>query len=157
MGRPPKPIERHKATGRNATTKANGDKLPEPYKGPIDRTVPAPPEELYGRAAVEWEKIWTAGYWLHRDVDYHWVEQIVQAYADIEVFRAQVRQDGLVTKGYAGQDAAHPLIAEIRKCQTQIQTCLSKLGFSPADRAKLAITEAKARSALQELIASSRG
>jgi P27 family predicted phage terminase small subunit len=151
-GRPPKPVERIKATARDATHKADGRPLPVPYSGAIVRTVPEPVAPLSGRAADEWEKVWTAGFWLKRDQDYHWVEMIAQAYRDIEVFRARVEEDGLVVTGYAGQVTAHPLIAEIRKAEAVIQKCLSVLGFSPTDRARLALGEAKAQNELQKML-----
>jgi phage terminase small subunit len=44
-----------------------------------------------------------------------------------------------------GQTIAHPLITEIRKCEDTIRKCLSVLGFSPADRARLGLAEAKAQ------------
>ena len=153
MGRPPKPLERLKATQRNDDTKANGSKLPARIESSSDLSIPEPPSDLTGRGEVEWRKMWAAGHWLHRDADYHWVEQVCQAYMDIEEFRAQVKQDGLVVKGYAGQDAAHPLIAEIRKAQAQIQACLSKLGFSPTDRAKLNILAVKAQDDFEKFLA----
>lgn len=150
-GRPPKPLERVKATQRDATHKADGREIVL-REVPADRSVPVPAIELTGRAVDEWRKIWTAGFWLNRDQDYHWVEMIASAYADIEVFRAQLQQDGLVVTGYANQVVAHPLIAEIRKAEAVIQKCLSILGFSPTDRARLAITEAKARNELQKML-----
>lgn len=156
MGRRKEPIE--KIAVRSPGGKTPGKRnLPAPYKGAIDRTVPEPAIELSGRAQREWDNIWTAGFWLKREQDYHWVEMIAKAYRDMEVFQAKVDEDGLVVTGYAGQVVAHPLIAEIRRCEAMIQKCLSILGFSPTDRAKLAIREAEARSALQKMMeASSR-
>lgn len=151
MGRPKTPLERMAARSPDGVTPGKRN-LPARIQSRPDRAVPAVPDDINGRGEVEWRNIWTAGFWLKRDQDYPWVEMIARAYEDIEVFRARVKQDGLVTKGYAGQDAAHPLIAEIRKCEATIQKCLSVLGFSPTDRARLAITEAKAQSALQEMI-----
>lgn len=70
---------------------------------------------------------------------------IVRAYDDIDTFRERVEQDGLVQEGSLGQPVAHPLIAEIRKCEATIRQCLCVLGFSPTDRARLGIMEARAR------------
>jgi P27 family predicted phage terminase small subunit len=81
---------------------------------------------------------------------------ICQAYMDIEQYRAHVAEHGLITKGYAGQDAANPMIKEIRRCEAMIQRCLSILGFSPSDRARLNLTEAQTKSTLQKMIAASR-
>lgn len=131
--------------------------LPAKVTWSVDRTVPEAPAGLTGRGLVEWEKVWTAGWWLMRDQDYHWVEMIAWAYSDIEAWRSQIEAEGPITKGYAGQDAEHPLIGSIRKSQQTIQKCLQVLGFSPTDRAKLAITQNKARTALQEMISAANG
>jgi len=145
-----------KATQRDATHKADGRPLPVPVSPTTpERSVPQLPEGIVGRGAEEWEKVWTAGFWLKRDQDYHWVEMIARAYEDIDGYRAYIAEYGLITKGYAGQDAANPMIAEIRKCEATIQKCLQILGFSPTDRAKLAIVESQAQNALQKMIAES--
>jgi P27 family predicted phage terminase small subunit len=150
-GRPPKPLERIVATQRDATHKANGTAIAR-IEVPPDRTVPAPVPSITGRGLEEWQKVWTAGFWLKRDQDYHWVEMLAQAYADIEGFRKRVGADGLVVRGYNGQVAAHPLIKEIRACEETIRKCLSVLGFSPTDRARLNIAEAKFQNELQKMI-----
>lgn len=155
MGRPKTPIEKMAARSPDGKTPGKRN-LPEPYKGAINRTVPEPPRPLEGRGAEEWEKIWEAGFWLKRDQDYAWVEMLAGAYSDIETFRAAVQETSLTVTGYNGQLVAHPLIAEIRKCEATIQKCLQVLGFSPTDRAKLAIREAEARSALQKMMDESR-
>lgn len=152
-GRPPKPLERLKATQRDARHKADGRPLPVPVSPTRpERVVPELPAGITGRGAEEWEKIWTAGFWLKRDQDYHWVRMIAQAYTDIEAYRAYVEETGLITKGYAGQDAENPMIAAIRKSEATIQKCLSVLGFSPTDRARLAIVEEQAQNAVQRMI-----
>lgn len=155
MGRRREPLERRMA-------KAKGDgrtpsKLPVPVvtSNPVTgnrRRVPPTPRGMSQRGKVEWRKIWTAGFWLKDDQDYHWVEMISRAYSDIDTFRAQVETEGLVVTGYNGQPAAHPLIAEIRKCEASIQKCLSILGFSPSDRARLMLGEAKAQNAVLEMM-----
>lgn len=155
MGRPKTPIEKMARRSPDGVTPGKRH-LPTPYRGAIERTVPEPPVPLSGRAEVEWRNIWEAGFWLKRDQDYPWVEMIARAYMDIETFREEVEKTGLIVKGYAGQMTANPLLAEIRKAEATIQKCLQVLGFSPTDRAKLAITEAKARNALQEMIESSQ-
>jgi P27 family predicted phage terminase small subunit len=152
-----KPLEQIRATARDATHKADGRPLVIREYQPKSRAVlPTRPRNLGPRGRKEWLKVWTAGHWLHDDQDYAWVEQIVRAYDDIDVFRVRIEADGLVVKGSLGQPVAHPLVAEIRKCEATIRTCLSILGFSPTDRARLGLAEAKAQSALQDLIASAR-
>jgi P27 family predicted phage terminase small subunit len=117
-------------------------------------TVNAPPvpEGLGERGTVEWRKIWTAGKWLWPDQDYAWVEQVARAYDDLATYRATVAVEGLTVEGYNGQTVAHPLIREMRACEDTIRKCLSQLGFSPTDRARLKLTELKGASELQKLV-----
>ena len=150
-GRPKTPIEKMKAVSPDGKTPGKRN-LPVPTTTEADYSVPVAAIDLKGRGEVEWEKIWTAGWWLKREQDYHWVEMICQAHMDIEAYRAYVNEHGLITKWYAGQDAANPMIAEIRKCEQTIQKCLSMLGFSPTDRARLNLSAAKTQNALQQMI-----
>lgn len=156
-GRPPIPQERRKKLAAGDGQRSGGHRdvkpgtlVPVPRDAPVG--VPEPPEGLAERGLTEWDKIWAAGRpWMHPNEDYHWVEQIVRAYDDIEVFRAQVKKRGLYVSGYAGQVVANPLLKEIRVLEATIRTCLSKLGFSPADRASLGLAEIKRQSGLAEL------
>ena len=156
MGRKAKPLERLRATQRNSTTKADGRPIPRMSTDVAIRQgnapVPRAPKGLQYQGKTQWVKIWTAGFWLKEDQDYHWVSQIAQAYDDIAAYRDKIAEIGLIVTGYNGQDTANPLIAEIRKCEATIRTCLSTLGFSPTDRAKLGIIEVKARNALADYL-----
>ena len=154
-GRPKTPLEVMKARSPDGKTPGHRN-LPTPTETKPDHSIPVPAIDLAGRGEVEWEKIWTAGWWLNREQDYHLVEMVCQAYMDIEEYREHVKQTGLITKGYAGQDAENPMLAAIRKREATILKCLSMLGFSPTDRARLNLTEAKTRSTLQDMILSSR-
>jgi len=153
MGRRAEPIERmaQKAKGDGRTP--GGRELVKANPTLSVREIPAPPAPrgLGTRGRLEWHKVWEAGYWLKSDQDYHWTEMISRAYDDIEEFRKRVQDDGLVQEGSLGPARSPPLIAEIRKCEATIRQCLSVLGFSPTDRAKLGITEAKARKAVVDL------
>lgn len=155
-GRPPKPLEQIKATARDSKHKADGRSLVPRVELQVDHTIPSVPEGITGRGELEWDRIWSAGWWLARDQDHYWVEMVARAYMEIEEYREYIKGNGLITKGYAGQDAANPMIAEIRKCEANIQKCLQVLGFSPTDRARLMIETQKAKSALQEMIESQR-
>lgn len=152
MGRPKTPLEKMEARSKGDGRTPGGREVTKPSAAVANREsgIPEPFVPLKGRGAVEWRKVWESGFWLKRDQDYHWVELLAKAYADIEIFQARIDEDGLVVTGYAGQVVAHPLIAEIRKCEHVIQKCLQVLGFSPTDRAKLGIMEAKARTAFEE-------
>jgi P27 family predicted phage terminase small subunit len=155
-GPKPEPIERKllKAKGSGRTPGNREIAIRQTYVTGRQRTdKPPTPRGLAAVGRREWHKIWDAGSWLKAAQDYHWVEQIARAYDEIETYRARVESDGLVQTGSMGQPVAHPLIAEIRRCEATIRTCLSILGFSPTDRARLGLAEIKARSALEEMIA----
>lgn len=153
-GRPPKPIERIRATARDATHKADGRALATTqYKLERRHQIPVAPDSLGDRGATEWEKIWLAGYWLSDEQDYHWVAIVARAYDDLEAFRERVSVDGLVQTGMRGEPVAHPLIAEARRAEAVIMKALSTIGFSPTDRARLGLAEVKRQSALADLSA----
>lgn len=153
----PKPLERIKATARDSTHKADGRPIVKAQYQIIRRDdAPQMPRGLKTRGKREWLKIWASGPWLNPEHDYAWVEQIARAYDDIDVFRRKIEEDGLVVRGSLGQPVAHPLVAEVRKCEQTIRTCLSVIGFSPTDRARLGLAEIKRETALQELIATAR-
>lgn len=148
----PKPIERHLATARNGKTLGGRDLEVIDVSGLEPVRAPEPPEGLGERGSIEWRKIWTAGKWLWPDQDYAWVEQVSRAYDDLATYRATVAEEGLTVEGYNGQTVAHPLIREMRACEDTIRKCLSQLGFSPTDRARLKLTELKGASELQKLV-----
>jgi P27 family predicted phage terminase small subunit len=151
-GRPPKPVERLKATQRDATHKADGRELAIPtYTLPAATTIPVPPDELGERGLSEWEKIWSAGFWLSPDQDYHLVTIIATAYDEIEEYRREVAVTGYTVEGIRGTTVANPLIAEIRRAQQMIIKALSLLGFSPTDRARLGLAEVKRKNAIADL------
>lgn len=154
-GRPPKPIELKRRTGRTHNTDSGGRKLPE-IQGTIVKTVDVPdvPDGLRDRGQREWVNIWTAGQaWLAPQQDFYWVEMIAHAYDEIEEYRATIAKDGLTSLGSQGQMVAHPLIAEIRRAEAVIMKALSILGFSPSDRARLGLAEVKRQSALLDFMA----
>lgn len=152
-GRPPKPIERLKATQRDATHKADGRELAIPeYTLPAAVSIPVAPDDLGPRGEAEWEKIWTAGFWLSPDQDYHWVAMVATAYDEIEIYRAIIAAEGYTYENtLKGVMQAHPLIAEVRKAQALIMRALSQLGFSPTDRARLGLAEVKRENAIADL------
>lgn len=148
----PVPMERMIARSMNGKTLGKRDLVINDVSEMPALDVPPPPDGLRERGSVEWQKIWSAGRWLWESQDYAWVEQCCRAYDDLDVFRAQVQIDGLTVEGYNGQMTAHPLIREMRACEETIRKCLSQLGFSPTDRARLKLTELRGASELQRLV-----
>lgn len=157
QGRKPEPIERKIAKAKGSGRTPGNRLIQSPQYTLIDRRDrPPTPRGLKYAGKREWHKIWDCGPWLHTDQDGHWVEQIARAYDEIEEYRKRIEADGLIQKGYAGQVVAHPLIAEVRKCEATIRACLSTIGFSPTDRARLGLAEVKRQSALEDLISKAK-
>jgi len=158
-GRPRKPIERQRAVAKGDGITPGHEKI---HTGQIiprhNRVIPAAPQELGERGTLEWYRVWESGItWLHPDEDYHWIEQIARAYDDIAEFRAKIDETGLIVKGYTKDMlVANPLIKEVRQLEATIRKCLSMLGFSPTDRARLGIAEVKLQSNLQDLQSKTR-
>lgn len=154
-GRPPKPLERQIADSRGDGLRPGGHKMSTelmPLNARPVSVIPDPPEGLRERGSAEWASVWSAGrMWLHPAEDYHLVEMIARAYDDITAFRAEIENVGLIVKGYAGQQTANPLLREVRDAEATIRRCLSLLGFSPTDRARLGLAELKVRTGIQEL------
>lgn len=153
-GRPRKPIERQVADARGDGRRPSGrapDGVVAPYRG--NKAIPPAPTDLGERGELEWYRIWEAGIvWLHPNEDYHWIVQIAYAYDDIEEFRKEIAATGLIVKGYTKDMlVANPLIKEVRQLEGVIRKCLSQIGFSPTDRARLGIQEVKLQSGLQDL------
>ena len=156
-GRPKEPIERAAAKARGDGRTPGGRQIVKAQYTILKRTdAPQMPRGLKTRGKREWLKIWASGPWLNPDHDYAWVEQIARAYDDIDVFRRKIEEDGLVVRGSLGQPVAHPLVAEVRKCEQTIRQCLSIIGFSPTDRARLGLAEIKRETALQDMISKAR-
>lgn len=113
---------------------------------------PPMPDGLAERGRSEWCKIWNSGKWLWPEQDYAWVEQIARSYDLIDMFREQIAEDGPMVPGYRpGMMVAHPLFAEIKRAEATIQKCLSQIGFSPTDRARLKLVEAQGDVELSKL------
>ena len=151
----PVPIERMLARSHNGKTLGHRDLEVNDISTMERREPPEMPEGLDTRGVEEWHKIWAAGRWLWPDQDYAFVEQVARSYDDLAEFRKKVAEEGLTVTGYNGQTVAHPLISEMRKCEDTIRRCLSLLGFSPTDRARLKLTELKGASELQKLVGNS--
>lgn len=153
----PVPLERMQARSTNGKTLGGRDLEVRDVGQMAPVNAPPMPDGLQERGQAEWVKIWTSGKWLWPEQDYAWVEQVSRAYDDLATFRAEVAVMGLTVEGYNGQTVANPLLAEIRKAEDTIRRCLSQLGFSPTDRARLKLTELKGAKAAQDLIGGSQG
>jgi P27 family predicted phage terminase small subunit len=115
------------------------------------RQIPVCPDDLGERGQVEWDKIWSAGYWLKPEQDYHMVLIVARAYDEMISYQDQIALDGLMVRGSAGGVVAHGLIREVRQTRQQIIRILAELGFSPTARARLNIAELQQGNALLAL------
>lgn len=159
-GRPPKPIEQKMLLAKGDGRDPSGARVAylAAHSAPVQRTgtVPEVSVPLGAKGAEMWQKLWSAGWWLHPAEDFTWLEQICQSYDAIEAFNAIIAAEGMTATGSMGQLIAHPLLAERNKAFQIIQKCLSQLGFSPTDRARLSLTEAQTMSIAQQMSKESR-
>ena len=138
-GRPPKPIERHRAEGTYRK-----DRHAQPQLAvvlPMARGVPAPPVELGQAGSQLWEKAWAEAItWLSPDSD-------MQA-----VINACMNADSLAIARRRYQATSDPADARaLVALEKAFREALSALGFDPTARSRLGVAEVKAASALEQL------
>jgi len=152
VGRPPKPLEAHRALG-------NPSRLPlPPAPGPGDGlpgvdSIPEAP--VLGAKGLElWAELWTAGRtWLSPTVDRPLIEMVCQASDEAEGLRVAL-VTGEVDRFYVvanGQQVTHPYVNQLKDLRVQITAWLSALGFSPSDRVRLGLGEVRPADVLDEL------
>lgn len=148
-GRPRKPIEQKRKTGRTMTTDSGGRPLPELTNVtilPMAEGIPTPPSDL-GLAGRElWEKAWDqAVTWLSPISDIKQVEHACKVLDDLELAREIYR----TTRD--SQDGR--LVVALNKSFIE---ALASLGFTPVSRSQLGVAEVRRVSALEQLIATKR-
>lgn len=149
-GRPPKPLEQKRRTGRTSTTDSGGRPLPKSADVitlPMADGVPECPEDFGLAARKLWERAWQAGItWISPLTDTEAVEQACRVADDLEVARIRYR---------ATRDPGDGrMVVQFTKALTD---ALSVLGFDPTSRSRLGVAEVKRASALDELIARRAG
>lgn len=151
-GRPAKPTEVKRALGNPGHRPLPAEPAPgEALEPALD--VPTPPD--LGRDGLElWETVWTAGsMWLSREGDYAVIKLLCQAQDEAEHLRRALAI-GEVPRIYVhsnGSIVTHPYVGQLKELRQQITAWLSSLGFSPADRARLGLSEVRQGDALDEL------
>ena len=139
MGRPPKPVEMKRALGnpgKRALPPANSVvALPQ-----IDRTPEASrPLGTYGKQF--WERVWDMGSsWISSNTDYEAMLMTAEMVDERWNLRVKVMTDGAARDRRA-----------LRDLDRAIQSQLSLLGLTPADRTRLGVAEVKKMSKLAEL------
>lgn len=136
-GRPPKPLEQKRKTGRTSTTDSGGRKLPQ--KGNL-AVVPATEPELVDLdASSVMDRILGEGV--------AWLGQ-TDTVALVMLREALEERRDVRDRAMAGSSEARK---ELRELDKQIISQLSVLGFDPSARARLGLAEVQARSKLEEL------
>ena len=145
-GRPPKPLEQKRRTGRTPHTDSGGRPLPksaEIVALPMAQGVPDVPVDFGLEARRLWERVWATGItWISPLSDMEAAEQACRLADDLEVARRRYR---------ATTDPADGRM--VKQFDEALAAALSRLGFDPTARARLGVAEVKRASALEELIA----
>jgi phage terminase small subunit len=148
-GRPRKPLEQKRKTGRTMTTDSGGRPLPEIANVtilPMAQGIPTPPSDLGLHGRELWEKAWDqAVTWLSPISDMKQVEHACKVADDLALAREVYR----TTRD--AQDGR--LVVALNKSFIE---ALASLGFTPVSRSQLGVAEVRRVSALEQLIATKR-
>jgi P27 family predicted phage terminase small subunit len=180
-GRPPKPLEQKRRTGRSPGRDSGGRKLPTgatvtELPG-VDKPPPVPDDletakrasscpyrdrssgddcviclAEHGREA--WNRLWTAGRtWLSPQTDWDIMVDLCQGYDEEAHHRHVLAEDGAYVKGQRGGLVAHPAQAMLRAVVAEMSRLRGLCGFTPSDRGRLGVGEVKkGTSPLEELL-----
>lgn len=146
MGRPPKPLEQKRRTGRAPGRDSGGRKLPElatvtPL--PMAEGTPDPPDDLGLDGRRLWGRVWASAItWISPDSDMEAVEAACRLADDVAVARRRYR---------ATTDPADGRM--VVQLDAALTGALSRLGFDPTARSRLGVAEVKRASALDDLLA----
>ncbi|RJQ68089.1 phage terminase small subunit P27 family [Pseudonocardiaceae bacterium YIM PH 21723] len=157
-GRPPKPVERKRATGRSPGRDSGGRAIPAPVVTlATSAHLPPTPEGLNSAGREAWTRLWTAGQaWLSPTTDLDLLTRLAEAHDEREAMRDAIANSGYLVPGSTGQPVLNPLVPALRALEAQITKYESLCGFTPTDRARLGYAEVKRVSKLDELLAKRR-
>ncbi|MCI0633888.1 MAG: P27 family phage terminase small subunit [Actinobacteria bacterium] len=147
-GRPPKPTERKRAAGNPGKRK-----LPKPLSiVPAASGTPAPPVPLERAGSELWRLVWAeASEWLAPS-DVPLVALLAQFADERDRWLALAAEEGITHTTRHGAIRVHPGVAEARRLEASMLTCLSLLGLSPSDRSRLGLSEVRRMSSLADLM-----
>lgn len=144
-GRPPKPIEQKRRTGRTPNTDSGGRPLPklaEVVQLPQAEGLPDFPSDLEEPGRDLWRRLWQDGItWISPKTDAQAAEEACRAADDVAAARRRYRAT-------TDPKDATALVALGKR----LDDALSQLGFNPTARSRLGVAEVKRVSALDELI-----
>ena len=136
VGRPPKPVEQKRRAG-------NPGKRPLPETTiaiPTSPVAPVPHRPLGPAAQQFWERVWSVGFtWISPQMDVELLQMVAEQIDERVALRMRV------LKQNDWRDRA-----ALRSLDAQVLDCLSLLGFTPVDRARLGFVEVKIKNELEE-------
>jgi len=136
VGRPPKPVEQKRRAG-------NPGKRPLPdtvIAIPTSSLVPEPHRPLGQAGRQFWDRVWNVGFtWISPQMDI----ELLQIVAEQIDERAALRVKVLRESDWRDRSA-------LRALDAQVLDCLSLLGFTPVDRARLGFVEVKIQNELEQ-------
>lgn len=144
-GRPPKPLEQKRRTGRTPNTDSGGRPLPrlaEVVILPQAEGMPDFPPDLDEAGKQLWRRLWQDGItWISPKTDLQAAEEACRAADDVAAARRRYRATT------DPKDAA--ALARLGK---RLDEALAQLGFNPTARSRLGVAEVKRVSALEKLL-----
>lgn len=149
MPNPPKPSEKKRKTGNPGKRR-----LPTPVSVVLALdAAPAPPGGLSDAGITVWRRAWDAGSdWLAPG-DVTILEILCRQVDEIGRWQEIVDSEGVTFRTKGGMVRVHPAVAQIRDLEQRVVVNLGLCGFTPADRARLGLTEVRKLSGLAELAA----
>jgi len=134
VGRPPKPVEQKRRAG-------NPGKRPLPATTiaiPTSPIAPIPHRPLGPAAQQFWERVWSVGFtWISPQMDVELLQMVAEQIDERVALRMRVLKQG----DWRDRTA-------LRALDAQVLDCLSLLGFTPVDRARLGFVEVKIQNEL---------
>lgn len=147
-GRPPKPVEQKRRTGRSPGKDSAGRPLPDADNvvqlRAIDGEIPRPPDTLVpdGPGVRRWTRLWmVAEKWLSPETDIDILTRLCEAEDLRHGMKEALATDGFMVAGSMGQMRPNPLIDKLRALDDQITKYESLCGFTPSDRGRLGVSE----------------
>ncbi len=134
VGRPPKPTEQKRRTGNPGRRK-----LPSTEVAIVGQVnVPSPVRPLGSNGLAFWERVWSVGFaWISPQTDIELLQMVCEQIDERQALRVKVLRDG----DWRDRTA-------LRALDAQVLDCLSLLGFTPVDRARLGFVEVKIQNEL---------
>jgi hypothetical protein len=136
VGRPPKPVEQKRRAGNPGHRPLPDVVIPIPTSS----TPPEPHRPLGTAGRQFWERVWNVGFtWISPQMDVELLQIVSEQIDERAALRVKVLREG----DWRDRTA-------LRALDSQVLDCLSLLGFTPVDRARLGFVEVKIQNELEQ-------